>query len=85
MKKLMTEWRKVLEGDVIKFELPPEEEPEMDSSTAKKINDLEDAIANLLAEFYGGSVHNQSRIPIAVLDGLDSLMKSIDENPEPES
>ena len=71
MKKLMTEWRKVLEGDVIKFELPPDES-DIDP-IVHRVNALEASLGDLLGDLYG----NQASIPVEVIEAMEALMQSI--------
>jgi hypothetical protein len=74
MKKLLTEWWKLLEADnVIQFpDLSGEKEIEVNSMSTK-VNDLEDSIGKRLGDLYG----NQASIPIEVLEAMEAFLESI--------
>ena len=72
MKLILENWRKLLEGDVINFP----SKPTASEDDIKKVISLEDDIGNLLASIYG----NQSEIPIAVIEIMDSLVDAVEES-----
>lgn len=61
-----------MEGDVINFP----SKPTASEDDIKKVISLEDDIGNLLASIYG----NQSEIPIAVIEIMDSLVDAVEES-----
>jgi hypothetical protein len=72
MKLILENWRKLLEGDVINFP----SKPTASEDDIKKVISLEDDIGNLLESIYG----NQSEIPIAVIEIMDSLVDAVEES-----
>jgi len=72
MKLIIENWRKILEGDIINFP----SKPSISQDDINKIISLEDDIADLLATIYG----NQSLIPIAVLEQMESLINAVEES-----
>ncbi len=72
MKLLFENWRKILEGEVIEFP----QTPRVSDEDIQKLLAIENSIADLVAELYGG--HGQ--IPVNIILQMEELVDSLEES-----
>tara|TARA_R110000824_G_scaffold197409_19_gene380919 strand:- start:1078 stop:1332 length:255 start_codon:yes stop_codon:yes gene_type:complete len=81
MKILLENWRKLLEGDVIKGPWSKREEDDKVPEHVTRALLFEDAIVDLLKDVYGTQ---WDAIPIDVTDIVDSLVNIVENDLNPE-